>query len=93
MKLLQKLYPLWDPISTDAELCPVCDALIHISKEDKREIRKRAEDEKVGDDSFNIIFADIATHRHYSSICMMMHRQATWRSQKMSHMQSLQLAS
>lgn len=45
-RLLQTLYPSWKPLSTDAELCSVCDALIHISKENKRELRKRAEDEK-----------------------------------------------
>ena len=44
---MQTLYSSWKPPSTDAELCPVCDALIHISKESKRELRKRAEDEKV----------------------------------------------
>lgn len=44
---MQTLYPSWKPLSTDAELCSVCDALIHISKENKRELRKRAENEKV----------------------------------------------
>lgn len=29
-------------------MCPVCEALLHISKGDKREFRKRAEEEKVG---------------------------------------------
>ena len=41
------LYPSWTPMPSDTELCPVCDALIHISKEDKREVRKMAEEEKV----------------------------------------------
>ncbi|KAG6918120.1 hypothetical protein DXG01_016308 [Tephrocybe rancida] len=45
-ELLQNLYPSWDPLSTKSELCPVCDANVHISKESKREIRKQAEDEK-----------------------------------------------
>ncbi|KAF8077825.1 hypothetical protein FPV67DRAFT_1557276 [Lyophyllum atratum] len=45
-ELLQTLYPSWNPPSTNSELCPVCDALIHISKESNREVRKQAEDEK-----------------------------------------------
>ncbi|KAF5380840.1 hypothetical protein D9615_004069 [Tricholomella constricta] len=45
-ELLQKLYPSWRPLSTSCEICPVCDANIHISKESKREARKQAEDEK-----------------------------------------------
>jgi len=44
--LLQELFPSWKPVSTDTELCPVCEALIHTSKEDRREIRKQAEEEK-----------------------------------------------
>jgi len=40
------LFPSWKPVSTDTELCPVCEALIHTSKEDRREIRKQAEEEK-----------------------------------------------
>ncbi|RDB21476.1 Ubiquitin carboxyl-terminal hydrolase 48 [Hypsizygus marmoreus] len=45
-KLLKTLYPSWNPLSTESELCPVCDAEIHISKESKRERRKQAEEEK-----------------------------------------------
>lgn len=45
--MLKTLFPSWDTLSTDAEVCAVCDALIHISKGDKREIRRRVEDEKV----------------------------------------------
>lgn len=46
--LLKKfLFPTWETMSTDTELCPVCEALIHISKEAKREVRKQAEQEKV----------------------------------------------
>ncbi|KAG6814527.1 hypothetical protein H0H92_000053 [Tricholoma furcatifolium] len=46
VELLQELFPSWKPLSTDAESCPVCDASIHISKENKREMRKQAEEEK-----------------------------------------------
>lgn len=46
VKLLQVSFPTWNPTSSDAEICAVCDALIHISKEDKKEGRRRAEDEK-----------------------------------------------
>lgn len=49
--VLRELFPSWEAIPTDAETCPVCEALIHISKEDKREIRRQAEEEKVGFDS------------------------------------------
>lgn len=35
------------PLSTNEEPCAICEAQIHSSKEDKRELRKKAEDEKV----------------------------------------------
>ncbi|KAI0755703.1 hypothetical protein C8Q74DRAFT_1305422 [Fomes fomentarius] len=44
--ILQELFPNWRPPSTSAQPCPVCEALLHISKEDKREYRKQAEEEK-----------------------------------------------
>ncbi|KAF7969279.1 hypothetical protein HWV62_27809 [Athelia sp. TMB] len=47
-KILRDLFPAWQTLSTDAEECPVCTALLHVSKGDKRENRKKAEDEKVG---------------------------------------------
>ncbi|KAG6887696.1 hypothetical protein C0992_011152 [Termitomyces sp. T32_za158] len=46
-EFLQNLYPSWNPFPTNSEPCPVCDANLHISKGDKRELRKQAEDEKV----------------------------------------------
>lgn len=46
-QLLQKLFPAWRPLSSDTEACAVCDAEIHISKEDRKESRRRVEDEKV----------------------------------------------
>ncbi|KAG5354039.1 hypothetical protein C0989_009736 [Termitomyces sp. Mn162] len=45
-ELLQNIYPSWNPLPTSSELCPVCDAHVHISKGNKRELRKQAEDEK-----------------------------------------------
>ncbi|PPQ64679.1 hypothetical protein CVT26_002769 [Gymnopilus dilepis] len=42
----ESLFPSWRPLSTDTEACAVCEAEIHINKEDKKEVRKRAEDEK-----------------------------------------------
>lgn len=45
--LLKNLYPSWNPLSTNTELCPVCYTNVHISMVDKRELRKQAEDEKV----------------------------------------------
>ncbi|KAI0362032.1 cysteine proteinase [Trametes cingulata] len=44
--VLREVFPNWKPPSTSAELCPVCEALLHISREDKREYRKQAEEEK-----------------------------------------------
>ncbi|KAF8637340.1 hypothetical protein AX17_002841 [Amanita inopinata Kibby_2008] len=44
--VLKKLYPAWNPPSVDEALCDVCDALFHAHKEDRRETRKRAEEEK-----------------------------------------------
>ncbi|CCM02089.1 uncharacterized protein FIBRA_04166 [Fibroporia radiculosa] len=43
---LQEIFPGWQALSADCELCPVCEALAQISKEDKREVRKQAEEEK-----------------------------------------------
>lgn len=48
MDLLKKLFPQWKPLYTDVDPCVVCDAEITLSREDKREIRRRVEDEKVG---------------------------------------------
>ncbi|KAG8217868.1 hypothetical protein J3R82DRAFT_6034 [Butyriboletus roseoflavus] len=45
-EILTKLFPDWVPLSTNQEPCAICEAYIHNSKEDKRELRKKAEDEK-----------------------------------------------
>ncbi|KAL7283349.1 hypothetical protein ACG7TL_002778 [Trametes sanguinea] len=44
--ILQEIFPDWKPPDTSMEPCPVCEALLHISREDKREYRKQAEEEK-----------------------------------------------
>ncbi|KAI0646997.1 cysteine proteinase [Trametes meyenii] len=44
--LLHKVFPSWRPPSGSAKPCSVCEALLHISREDKREYRKQAEEEK-----------------------------------------------
>ena len=46
-EILKKLFPDWVPLSTNEEPCAICEACIHNSKEDKRELRRKAEDEKV----------------------------------------------
>ena len=46
--IVQELFPNWRPPSSFIEQCAVCEALLHIWKEDKREFRKQAEEEKVG---------------------------------------------
>lgn len=71
VEVLRKKFPLWEPLHGDAELCAVCDAVLHTSREDKRELRRRAEEEKAllktmyesvpfteEDDSFAIIPTD-----------------------------------
>ncbi|KAI0086174.1 cysteine proteinase [Irpex rosettiformis] len=45
-EILKSLFPEWTTLSTDDEVCAVCEALIHISKEDKRGARIQAEEEK-----------------------------------------------
>ncbi|KIJ69021.1 hypothetical protein HYDPIDRAFT_178940 [Hydnomerulius pinastri MD-312] len=45
-EILKHLFPRWTPVSTNEELCAICEASINSSKEDKRELRKKAEDEK-----------------------------------------------
>ncbi|KAF8257436.1 hypothetical protein EI94DRAFT_1758186 [Lactarius quietus] len=44
--LLKTLFPSWSTLSGDVDLCPVCDALLENSREDNREHRKKAEEEK-----------------------------------------------
>ncbi|KAH9951255.1 cysteine proteinase [Amylocystis lapponica] len=44
--ILHDLFPGWQAVPTNTEICPVCQAMAHISKEDKREIRRQAEEEK-----------------------------------------------
>lgn len=47
-ELLKGIFPTWSPLYSETETCAVCDAQVHISKEDKREHRKLVENEKVG---------------------------------------------
>ena len=45
--LLRTLFPSWVTLSDAVGLCAVCDTLAETSREDKRELRKKAEEEKV----------------------------------------------
>ena len=45
--LLKRLFPLWVTLSDAVGPCAVCDTLAESSREDKRELRKKAEEEKV----------------------------------------------
>lgn len=45
--MLRTLYPSWDPIPGDMEPCLVCDGLMNMGKEDRLEVRRLAENEKV----------------------------------------------
>ncbi|KAL4067914.1 hypothetical protein J3A83DRAFT_4097639 [Scleroderma citrinum] len=44
--ILVNLFPHWRALPTTEELCSTCEATINSFKEDKRELRKKAEDEK-----------------------------------------------
>jgi hypothetical protein len=46
--LLKTLFPSWVTLSDVVGPCAVCDTLAENSREDKRELRKKAEEEKVG---------------------------------------------
>jgi hypothetical protein len=45
--LLKTLFPSWVTLSDALGPCDVCDTLAENSREDKRELRKKAEEEKV----------------------------------------------
>jgi len=45
--LLKTLFPQWEPLYSEVDPCAVCEAEISLSREDKREVRRRVEDEKV----------------------------------------------
>ncbi|KII88369.1 hypothetical protein PLICRDRAFT_92113 [Plicaturopsis crispa FD-325 SS-3] len=45
-RILKELFPSWNPVPTDTELCAVCDAVIFTSKEGSRDLRRKAEMEK-----------------------------------------------
>ncbi len=72
--LLHELFPAWKPPSTRVEPCAVCEALLHMSKEDKRECRKQAEEEKVRCAFVAILVRPpsdfVCDCRRDSSICM-----------------------
>ncbi|KAI6118845.1 hypothetical protein EV401DRAFT_2057534 [Pisolithus croceorrhizus] len=44
--ILLGIFPHWRPLSTTEAFCSTCETIINSSKEDKRELRKKAEDEK-----------------------------------------------
>lgn len=45
--LLKTLFPSWVTLSDALGPCAACDTLAETSREDKRELRKKAEEEKV----------------------------------------------
>jgi len=45
--LLKTLFPSWVTLPDATGPCAVCDTLAETSREDKRELRKKAEEEKV----------------------------------------------
>ncbi|KAG7447960.1 cysteine proteinase [Guyanagaster necrorhizus] len=46
LEILARLFPTWEAFSTEMEPCAVCEASIDMTKADRLELRKRAEDEK-----------------------------------------------
>ncbi|KAF8892462.1 hypothetical protein BD779DRAFT_1770408 [Infundibulicybe gibba] len=58
-ELLKCTFPSWVPVSAKMELCAICDALVHISKEDKRVVRKQAEEEKARLKSLHDTLSDV----------------------------------
>lgn len=46
LEILTRLFPTWEAFSTEMEPCAVCEASIDITKADRLELRKRAENEK-----------------------------------------------
>ena len=46
-EILLSVFPSWQPPSTATETCAVCEAQASISKEGKKDLRKKAEEEKV----------------------------------------------
>ncbi|SJL00507.1 uncharacterized protein ARMOST_03820 [Armillaria ostoyae] len=46
LEILARLFPTWEAFSTEMEPCAVCEASIDITKADRLELRKRAENEK-----------------------------------------------
>ncbi|KAJ7172277.1 hypothetical protein C8R46DRAFT_1175273 [Mycena filopes] len=44
--LLHSLFPAWDPISGNEDVCLICDGLKNMGSEDRLEARRRADDEK-----------------------------------------------
>ena len=45
-EILHRLYPSWSPFAWDSETCAVCAVQVYNSKEDRLELRKKAEKEK-----------------------------------------------
>jgi hypothetical protein len=70
--LLKTLFPLWVTLSDTVAPCAVCDTLAENSREDKRELRRKAEEEKVGGPlALPTSFADLSCRRN-SNICRKM---------------------
>ncbi|EKM55145.1 uncharacterized protein PHACADRAFT_94093 [Phanerochaete carnosa HHB-10118-sp] len=45
-ELLKGVFPAWTTLSTDSDTCAVCEAMVQMSREDKRGAKIQAEDEK-----------------------------------------------
>lgn len=74
-EILRGLFPNWTTLSTENEVCAVCEAMVQISREDKRGAKIQAEDEKVG--RLSVLLASpahtVAHRRLNSNICTTTH--------------------
>lgn len=74
-EILRELFPNWATLSTENEVCAVCEAMVQISREDKRGAKIQAEDEKVS--RMSVLRASpahtVAHRRLNSNICTTTH--------------------
>ena len=72
-ELLKSVFPSWTTLTTDAEPCAVCEAMVQMSREDKRGAKIQAEEEKVRPFLSFFIVPLLMDHRRNYDICTTMH--------------------
>lgn len=82
-ELLKGVFPEWSTLSTNPEPCVVCEAMVQLSREDKRGAKIQAEEEKVRSLLDSLLSAQPLNERRPSyDICMITRLQATTLSSK-----------